>query len=157
MHGDIVFSKKGQVSTEYLVILAVVLVIALVVVYILSQSVGGVSSTIEKTNQAYWAGQSPIAVTGYTASGIKLTLTMKNVDAQKITVTSIAGSGISTSLENVTFEIGEEKEVSLTLDSICIPGTPYEYKDITFTYAKGASTGLVESGAKPIMGKCASN
>ncbi|MFH2105910.1 MAG: hypothetical protein ABII22_01505 [Candidatus Micrarchaeota archaeon] len=148
---------KGQISTEYLVILAVVLVIALVVVYILSQSVAGVSGTIEKTNQAYWAGQSPIAVTGYTASGVALKLTLKNVDAQKLTVTSIAGSGISTLSQNVTFEIGEEKEVALALDSICIPATPFEYKDITFTYAKGTSTGLVESGAKSVMGKCASS
>jgi uncharacterized protein (UPF0333 family) len=149
------FSKKGQVSTEYLVILAVVLVIALVVVYILSQSSSGVSSTLEKASQAYWTGQSPIAVTGYKASATTLTLTLKNVDAQKLTVTNIVGSEVTAYTTNVTLNVGEEKEVALTLPTTCgSAGTAYEYKGITFTYAKGASTGLVEAGDKSIVGKC---
>ncbi|MFH2105911.1 MAG: class III signal peptide-containing protein [Candidatus Micrarchaeota archaeon] len=148
------FSKKGQVSTEYLVILAVVLVIALVVVYILSQSSSGVSSTLEKTSQAYWAGQSPIAVTGYKAATTTLTVTLKNVDAQKLTVTNIVGSGVTAYTTNVTLNVGEEKEVALTLPTACTSGAAYEYDDLVFTYAKGASTGLIEAGDKALVGKC---
>ena len=45
--------KKGQVSTEYLVILAVVLVIALVVVYLVSQGTGLGGGITESQSQSY--------------------------------------------------------------------------------------------------------
>ncbi|MFH1520697.1 MAG: class III signal peptide-containing protein [Candidatus Micrarchaeota archaeon] len=149
-------NKKGQVSTEYLVILAVVLVIALVVVYLVSSQSSGAATILETGSKSYWESSSPLAVTEYTATGTSLTLTVKNMDPQKLTVTSITGTGFNEYTTNTTFNVGQEQLVTLTLSSTCgVAGTPYEYGDVTIKYAKGISTNLVQPGDKPFVGRCA--
>lgn len=147
--------KKGQVSTEYLVILAVVLVIALVVVYLVSQSGGGVSSALEQSSKTYWRGTSPLAVTDYSASGTTLTFTMKNMDPEKLTVTNITGDDITAFNTATTFNVGEQKSISLTLAANCgTAGSAFDLKNFTITYSKGSTTNLKQVGARSIVGRC---
>ncbi len=148
-------NRKGQVSTEYLVILAVVLVIALVVVYLVSSQSGGAATALETTSKNYWKGTSPLAVTEYAASGTSLTLTVKNMDPQKLTVTSITGNGFTAYSTNTTFNVGQEQQIVLTLSTSCGgTGTSFDYGNVTVKYTKGISTNLVQTGAQPLVGRC---
>ncbi len=148
-------NRKGQVSTEYLVILAVVLVIALVVVYLISSQSSGAASALKSTSKTYWRAQSPLAVSDFVATGTTLSVTMKNMDPQKITVTAIDGTGIAAYSTSTTFNVGQERQVNLTLDASCgTSGSTFEFGNVTMTYSKSSTTGLVQVGDRPLIGRC---
>ena len=61
MHGP--GAVRGQGATEYLVILAAVLVIALIVIYVLSSASATSASATQSASQSYWSALTPLAVT----------------------------------------------------------------------------------------------
>jgi hypothetical protein len=145
---------KGQVSTEYLVILAVVLVVALVVVALVSGVTpvsGGVSDTQSKN---YWSATSPLKISEWKYSGTSLQLTLESTDAKKITITDISIEGSSVYSTNTTYTIGESKSITATMSSACVAGELFELSDVTFTYSKDGVDGLTQRGDKPIVGTC---
>jgi len=150
-------NSKGQVSTEYLVILAVVLVVALVVVYL----VGGFSSlgagSLQTQSQNYWGSTAPFSISTIKASASTLTLEIINNDLQQLTLTDIQINGASVSPAGVplTFNSGQDVVVNATLAAPCgASGSPFTYNNVVFVYTKGTITGLKESGTKPLVGKC---
>lgn len=148
-------SKKGQVSTEYLVILAVVLVIALVVVYLVGGFSGLGSSSIETASKNYWAGASPFAIKTVAVSGTAMSLDFQNNDLEQLTITDVSIAGSSVFSTNTSFTSGESKVVAATLGTTCgAAGTPFTYNNVTITYNKGSITGLKEVGNKPLIGRC---
>ncbi len=78
-------SKRGQVSTEYLVIIGVVLVIALVVVFMLTRSTSLAGGAVDSQSKNFWNSQAPFSITNWRASGTTLDLVMKNNDAEQLT------------------------------------------------------------------------
>ena len=148
--------KKGQVSTEYLVILAVVLVVALVVVALVS-GVTPVSSGVSETqSKNYWTAVSPFAVTGWKYQGTALDLSMQNMDGSKVTLTDITIDGSSVFSTATTFTVGETKTLAnITMGSSCgTAASSFELTSVLMTYTKGSITGLIQKGDKPIVGKC---
>ena len=87
--------RKGQVSTEYLVILAVVLVVALVIVALVGGVVPVSSGVSETQSRNYWTAVSPFAITGWKYSGTSLALTMQNMDAKTVTLSDLSIEGSS--------------------------------------------------------------
>jgi hypothetical protein len=55
--------REAQVSTEYLVVLAIVMVVVLVVAYLAGGSSSLGSGALLTQNKQYWAGQYPLAIT----------------------------------------------------------------------------------------------
>ena len=146
---------KGQVSTEYLIILAVVLVIALVVVYLVSQSTGLAGGVIESQSQAYWKEVSPLAVNQFSAAGTTLSLEMINNAQETVTLTSLSGTGITTYAVSTAFAPGQTRVLSVTLAASCgTTGTSYSYGNITVVYSQGLIAGKTYVGQKPFAGKC---
>ena len=149
-------SKRGQVSTEYLVILAVVLVIALVVVYLVGGFSGLGAGSLETQSKNYWGSTAPFAIKAFKASGTTLDLEIANNDLDRLAVTDISVDGTSV-LTNVTqnFTSGEVKVLTGTLGSACgAAGTPFTYSNVIITYNKGSISALKQAGTKPLVGKC---
>jgi uncharacterized protein (UPF0333 family) len=149
--------SKGQVSTEYLVILAVVLVVALVVVYL----VGGFSSlgagSLQTQSQNYWGSTAPFSITTMKASGTAMNLEVVNNDLSQLILTDVQINGASVSPAGVplTFNSGQDIVLNTTLAATCgAAGQPFTYNNVVFVYTKGTITGLKESGTKPLVGKC---
>ena len=96
---------KAQGATEYLVLLAVVLIIALVSVALLGFFPGMASDAQITQSQIYWQSASPIAVVGgkaaystdNTPDYIIMTVRVKNTGAYPIRITKILGGGQSIS------------------------------------------------------------
>lgn len=146
---------KGQVSTEYLIILAVVLVVALVVVFLVGGFAGLGAASLETQSKNYWAGTSPFSIKTFKASGTTLELEMVNNDIDRLTLTEIEVDGSSVFSTNTTFDSGEMILISTTLGSSCgTAGDPFQYEDVIITYGKGGVSDLKQVGAKPIVGKC---
>jgi len=88
---------RGQGATEYLVLLAVVLIVALVSVALLGFFPGMASDAQMTQSKTYWSSASPIAITSvggrYIASngGTYAYLTIKNNGAYPIRLTKIIG------------------------------------------------------------------
>jgi uncharacterized protein (UPF0333 family) len=147
--------KKGQVSTEYLVILAVVLVIALVVVYLVGGFAGLGAGSIETQSKNYWGSTSPFAIKVYKVADTTMSLEMQNYDLDRLTITDISVDGTSVYANSTSFTSGETKVLSGTLPAACgAAGVPYTYNNVVITYSKGALTGIKQSGTKPLVGKC---
>ncbi len=148
-------SNKGQVSTEYLVILAVVLVIALVVVYLVGGFSGTGAGSIETQSRNYWGTASPFAITAFNASGTALELEIANNDADTLTITDISLGGASVYSENLVLSSGGSKAISAKLPVACgASGAPFTYNNVVITYDKGSLTGVTQAGTKPLVGKC---
>lgn len=146
---------KGQVSTEYLVILAVVLVVALVVVYLVGGFSGLGAGSLETQSKSYWGSTSPFAITTIQVHDTTMQLQVVNNDLEQLTLTGVsAGTGSTYSGGDVTFASGESKLVTVTVAGCGGVGTSYTYTNVVLTYTKGAITGIAEAGTKPLVGKC---
>ncbi len=149
--------RKGQVSTEYLVILAVVLVVALVVVALVSGMSPLSSGVSESQSRNYWAGVSPFAITAWKYSGTQLDLTLQNQEGQMVTLSGITGGNGLSYAQNSTFSVGEIKTVSITGMTACgANGASFDIANVQITYNKGGITGLLQKGDKDVVGKCGS-
>jgi hypothetical protein len=88
---------KAQGATEYLVLLAVVLIVALVSVALLGFFPGMASDSQRQQSQMYWQSASPIAITEWAAKAADDTWTFiyfrfKNNGAYPVRVTGIIGA-----------------------------------------------------------------
>jgi len=153
---------KGQGATEYLVLLAVVLIIALVSIALLSFFPGLASDAKITQSASYWQGEArPFAIIEHslTTSGT-LTLVLQNKEASgtlSLTNITLSGAGISggsMSPSSATFAPGESRTITIsniTLSSASA-GTIYEI-NLNISYTTPNSISAKQYGAKPIMGK----
>ncbi len=146
---------KGQVSTEYLIILAVVLVVALVVVFLVGGFAGLGAASLETQSKNHWAGTSPFSIKTFKASGTSMELEMTNNDLERLTLTDVSFGNTSIFSTATVFDSGETIAITGTLAADCgSAGDPYQYPDVIITYTKGGVTDLKQVGAKPLVGKC---
>jgi hypothetical protein len=147
---------RGQGATEYLVLLAVVLIVALVSVALLGFFPGMASDSQVTQSKAYWSSASPIAIietaAAYRAANaeIQTHLRFRNTGAYPIRITGIVGAdgnvattfyGASCGLTGAYYNIsdyfymgpGEEKYLSSYLSAPCF----YQ-----FLARLGASSGM---------------
>ena len=147
--------RKGQVSTEYLVILAVVLVVALVVVFLVGGFSGLGAGSIETQSKNYWAGASPFSLKTYRYAGTEVMVEVVNNDIDQLTLTDITVDGTSVYSTNTVFDSGESTVINATMATACgSTGDPFQLENVVITYNKGGITGITQAGVKPIVGKC---
>ena len=92
----------GQGATEYLVLLAVVLIVALVSVALLGFFPGMASDAQQTQSKAYWSGASPVAITEWAAMAYSVSsnptytlpyLRLRNNGMYPIRITKMIGDG----------------------------------------------------------------
>ena len=154
------FGRKGQGTTEYLIILAVIIVIALVVVGVMGWVPGLSGGITEQQSRAYWQSTAPFTIVEYKfdAGEETASLEVQNVSANKLTLTGIEFEGVTGTVSSTSFNAGERKLVSVTglADTTCELGTSGEGFDyaIIMTYNSKNVTGLTQIGDKSLIGKC---
>lgn len=146
--------NRGQGTTEYLIILAIVIVIALVVVGVLGgfPSLGaGVSQGQSRT---YWTGTSPLAIVEWQVSTTTGTLVFKNLTAGTIQLTDVNWNGNSVSLTDVNIGAGATVNVTDT-DMTCGVSAGQAFsRTLAYTYDTTNLTGQKFTGIQPIIGQC---
>jgi hypothetical protein len=152
------FALKGQGATEYLVLLAVVLIIALVSIALLGFFPGLATDAKITQSNSYWRGEAlPFSIEEHaiTTDGA-VTLVMMNKESSGILrVSNITfGNAVPSGLP-IAFAPGETRTVSLVNYSDgtgMTAGTVYD-ASITITY--NTSNGVVNTqyGAKSVVGK----
>jgi hypothetical protein len=159
---------KGQGATEYLVLLAVVLIIALVSIALLGFFPGLAGDARRTQSDSYWRGDArPFAIMEHSASGGALSVVIQNIDSDQRTMTGfIAGVGVGNVSPNffpiagIVFAGGEKKAINSLNITLALPGsvtcTPAATYDlnITFTYSSPDISGQKQIGGKNLIGKC---
>ncbi|MFH1751271.1 MAG: hypothetical protein ABH863_06325 [Candidatus Micrarchaeota archaeon] len=144
---------RAQAAVEYLMILAVVIIIALVVVGVLGGFPTLASGISEKESAAYWTTTDVgIVRQVWTAAGMSMVLRNNKNFAITVTGVNIAGSTNGVVLDQ-TLQPGETTGL-ISIDTTACSGTTYtkmisiDYDDATYT------TSYAFSGAKSLVGTC---
>ena len=154
---------RAQGATEYLVLLAVVLIVALVSVALLGFFPGMASDSQMTQNKMYWSSASPISIVESSAyfllpgSGNVVYLRLRNTGAYPIRITKIIGStgyaskyynGASSSISNYFYLApGEEKFIGTS-----IMGGSKQFVYFWSTEWAGANDSIVVSSVTPGTG-----
>jgi hypothetical protein len=160
LKGGYAMNKKGQGTTEYLIILAVIIVIALIVVGVMGWIPGIGTGITESQSRAYWQSTSPFAITLYEVSESgagSSDLVLRNQTSNTLTVTAIDIEGVQAFSGSQALVGGTEKSITVSKVPSCNSGNPYSY-DVTITYTRtvgGAEVTLTQTGTKPLVGTCA--
>ncbi len=148
---------KGQGTTEYLIILAVVIVVALVVVGVMGWFPGLGTGITESQSKAYWKSASPIAINDWkiTSTAGEATFSLQNLTTDKIAVTEITVDGVALGIEDLNIAAGDTNgAVSGTPGIACTSGSSYQYTVAVSYNVVGGISGKTETGQKPIVGSC---
>jgi uncharacterized protein (UPF0333 family) len=152
-------NNRGQLSTEYLVILAVVVIVALIVVTVLGGfiDIGGGAAT--QAAKAYWRG-ADIGLLNWkvVSSGTSTFVARNNQDYTiQITQLSVGGQNLlaGTSSSYVMVTAGKTASLMGTLSSPCTDGQSYSLP-MVFTYndVQHNINGLTFTGVKNLEGVC---
>lgn len=156
---------KGQGSTEYLVILAVVLVVALIVIGLLGQFTEFGSSGLEQQSNSYWQSQSPFSIMNKKINSSEVRLEVQNKLFQRLNLTSLKfGDTVAAAVDinatndgaGVMFASGETKTLVSNgyTPSCTATGEVYQINTVIFTYNSPGLSGQTQIGGKPLYGKC---
>jgi uncharacterized protein (UPF0333 family) len=171
------FNKKAQTATEYMIILAVVIIIALIVVGVLGGIPGLGTGAGGRASASYWA-TAPIGITSYAAAAnatgtyTPVKLLIKNNNNEPIIITSInmstTGQTIPASQLSpttaTTLGVGAEKYWSGTIAptsgiSLCNAVGDSWISNIRIVYQSQVSgaTFIFEGEGTKLQGVCASS
>lgn len=147
-------NKKGQGTTEYLIILAVIIVVALVVAGIMGFFPGLGTGISESQSKAYWQSTSPLAITQYDISSTDADFVFRNQTTDKVNITNVTLDGVSIgTITDANIVAGSQVTVS-GLSVTCTTGEPYQY-DVVVTYdVTNGLTGAKQTGTKQLVGTC---
>ena len=148
--------KKAQASTEYLIILAVVIIVALIVVGIMGWFPGISSVVTEEQSRAYWGAVSPLAIVDYAINGTTATIVLENRGTDRLQLTDIKFDGTSLGITTVNFTAGSKGTATGTVAN-CPAGTTFSY-DVTLVYNNldTGVTGKTFTGTTKLVGQCTS-
>jgi hypothetical protein len=164
---------KGQGATEYLVLLAVVLIVALFSVALLGFFPGMASDSQVAESQAYWAGAAKpfqvieAASSSDTMCGIAwahgYALTLQNTEADTITVTNIktdgsAGFCVAGGVANASVNMGPGDRklfyvMTSTWNAPCTGGQIAQM-GLNIMYRTAFISGKVQYGEKKLVMRC---
>ena len=152
--------KKAQTATEYMIILAVIIIIALIVVGVMGGIPGLGGNTRSRAQSSYWqsADVGVVAFTSGTTNRINLRNNMR--DAIRINefaldgnnVTGLGGSG-------TILAPGEQKQYTLTagVPNCLAAGDSFTYTvEINYTNAATNGNYTFDGDGNQLEGKCSS-
>jgi len=155
--------KKGQATIEYLVLLAVAIIIALVIFAFMGWVPGFAGSLKERQVRLFWSSQFPIQIRDYKVTPTGSEFTLQNVGDSKIQIMNISANGVSdTSLDptgnGAQLTAGQAVVFKSTGTLNCSDsgaGNVYELTNITIGYnVIGGIQNMIEGGDRPLTGRC---
>ncbi|VVB73390.1 Uncharacterised protein [uncultured archaeon] len=157
-------NKKGQATIEYLVLLAVAIIIALVIFAFMGWVPGFAGSLKERQVRLFWSSQFPIQIRDYkvTNSSGGMEMMVQNVGDSKIEILNITAAGVSdTTLSpsgtSARLAAGESKVFTADAISCTGIGEVYELENVSIGYnVVDGISGMVETGERPLVGRCQS-
>ena len=149
--------KKAQGAPEYLILLAVVLIVGLVAVTLLGGFSDIAPSSRETEGAQYWKGIArPFSIQEWAQHNSTLTLTIKNMEPDKLVITNITIGNVSyVPTGGISFGGGATKTISISGLPAC-DATTYDFYDydVVIIYSTLNIQGKVQKGEKKLSGPC---
>ena len=151
---------KGQGATEYLILFAVVLIVALVAVALLGFFPGVGANAKSSGTSAYWSSVRPVQIDTWSSSNTTLSLVLKSANANSVLISTVTISNASTMTTTdsaspavTLLNPGDTTATTVTTtNNHCVTGSPYAYYvKISYTVESSAQN---FTGTKPIIGTC---
>tara|TARA_Y100000310_G_C20302849_1_gene632637 strand:+ start:99 stop:566 length:468 start_codon:yes stop_codon:yes gene_type:complete len=130
---EVSINRKGQGATEYLIILGVIIIIALIVVGVLGGIPGIGKSSNQQAAEAYWA-TADVAVQDWylSAASDNLKYTLKNNQDNSITILDVTVDGTANTTD-ISVSPGGTSDSGV--DKTCATqGDAYEYGTVVINY-----------------------
>jgi hypothetical protein len=143
---------RAQAAVEYLMILAVVIIIALVVVGVLGGFPTLSAGINEKESLAYWTS-SDIGIVRGVISGTDSKMVLRNNKNFPITLGVVTVGGTAGTSLGTTLQPGETTNLVTVSAKVCSSGTYSNTVSIGYTDAT-YGTAYTFTGAKPLVGTC---
>ena len=151
-------SFRGQATIEYLVLLAVALIIALVVFGLIGFVPGLAGSLQERQSRLFWSSQFPVAIKDYKFTPTGSEFFLQNVADFTLTIISIEMGGqgpASPSPSPAKLLPGESKKFTFSGITCTTSGTNVQFDNITISYdVTGGISGQKERGDLSLIGRC---
>jgi hypothetical protein len=148
---------KGQGAAEYVILLAMVLIVGLIAIILIGgfAEVGG--EGMDSESKTYWNGPvRPFSIVQWAQQNNTLYMEVKNKETARLVLTNISVGNSSANLgAGWSFGPGAAKTITVSDLPQCdqISYDIYAY-DVTFTYNTEDITGTKQIGSKKIAGKC---
>ena len=155
------FSMKGQGATEYLVLLAVVLIIALVSISLLGFFPGLAADAKITQSDSYWRGQArPMGIldSSFSANGTGQVVVTNNDASSSLRADSITLTSPNSNVTGISHDTpqvlgsGDEYIFHITNAQGGTAGSTYEFT-VTMNYTTSDGLQNTEFGSKTLMGK----
>lgn len=150
--------KKGQGASEYLMIFAAVLLIAMIAVVLLGYFSSFSTDAQITSSNTYWRSEAePFAILEHTGIAANGTFYLRIENAQgmeKLNITGIALTGTASGEEfaQVAFVPGESRTLSVAGGQAGASGAIYEL-DVNITYLRKNGIPAVQYGEKKLVGR----
>ncbi|VVC01533.1 Uncharacterised protein [uncultured archaeon] len=111
----------GQSASEYMTILAAVLLIALFAIFILNSA--GASSASQSPYKSYWSSLTPLSIADVVQTGAsQVVVSVQNTDSRELTMTKFIlatadGAHYFVNDSSITFTPGQKRLVAIRTDS----------------------------------------
>ncbi|MCX8163694.1 MAG: hypothetical protein N3D10_04055 [Candidatus Micrarchaeota archaeon] len=149
--------KKGQGASEYLILLAVVLIIGIIAIALLGGFSDIGSGARETESRQYWKGVvRPFTIQDWAQRGTTFSLTIKNMEPERLIITNITIGNVSYAPSGgISIAGGSTKLISISGFQACNE-TSYDYFEypITIIYSSSEISGRIQKGEKPLVGPC---
>lgn len=148
--------KKGQGASEYLILLAVVLIIGIIAVALLGGFSDIGSGAMQTEALQYWSSSRPFSITEWSQTGNTISLTIKNNEPNVLKITNITIGNVSYApTGGLSFGGGSKKTISISGLPQC-NATTYDYYEynVQIVYSSNQIQGMMQKGQRPLVGKC---
>lgn len=150
-------SERGQGTIEYLVILGIVLLIALLAFPYILRTFSGPAGTIDETqSKQYWENLArPFTISDFEINPSGATVVLQNNDQEDLNLSSLSVNGIAFNQSGIVVSAGQR--TTLTTSTLgCNAGQKYSYK-VRITYSTADISDRNQSNdAYPLVGMCGS-
>ena len=150
-------SRRGQASAEYLVLMAMALVLMLILVALLGGFDGAIGGVSENEASIYWEGTArPFSITAWGQSGDTLYLNVVNMGNEHLFLRKIYVNNVVADLEpGWSWRSTSAKTISIPdLPACDVNGYENYAYNISFVYDSTILSDLRQDGEKPVVGTC---
>ncbi len=147
---------RGQGASEYLVLLAVVLIVALIAIVLLGGFSGTGAAAMDNEVKSYWALASPFGITQWVQINNTIYMSVINRGPNQLVMRSVKVGPATANLgAGWSWKPGGEKNMSIGNLTNCTKGMydAFAY-NVTFTYDSFDLPSQSQSGSKPLAGNC---
>jgi len=154
---------KGQATVEYLVLLAVAIIVALVIFAFMGWVPGFAGSLKERQSKLFWSSTYPIQIRDYKITNTTSSFLLQNVGDSKIEVTAISmnnqtDSTLSPSGNSARLAQGQSILFTANGVNCSVAGDIFEFEGVSITYDTiGGIQDQQLTGDRSLVGRCLSS